>query len=362
MNIQALSALLAALVTMAIGLSVYLRDRRRRTYRNFAFFTVTVSLYHLLTFASITTEDPWIYWLSFVPAALIPTSAIRFFRAFLSEPAIGGKPRPPRVTYVWIAIWFALLGYGALVKPIHESLWFSVPFSIYVFGGLYRCVLDLYLQYRATVTRVEKARIRYLMIGGFVATTMALTDFLPRIGVAFPTIGNVLTILYLYFLSQTLFRYRLLDLNELVGKMLVLGSLVAILTIVYGLLLAYLGTAARQQGLFILNTVVASFVILILFEPVRSMLENVINRWLVSERYELRYRMDNLRRELMNVIDVRDMVRRILNSLEESRRVTHAAIYLLDGEGAGYDLAAHSGAGPKPVDRLDVVARRPFFD
>jgi len=62
----------------------------------------------------------------------------------------------------------------------------------------------------------------------------------------------------------------------------------------------------------------------------------------------------------MNVIDVRDMVRRILASLEESRRVTHAAVYLLDADGAGYDLAGH--AGPKPVDRLDVVARRPFFD
>jgi len=361
MNIQALSALLAALVTMAIGLSVYLRDRRRRTYRNFAVFTVTVSLYHVLTFASVTTKDPWMYWLSFFPAALIPTSAIRFFRAFLSEPAIGGKPRPPRVTYVWTALWFALLLYGALVKPIHETLWFSVPFALYVFGGLYRCVLDLYLQYRATVTRVEKARIRYLMIGGFVATTMALTDFLPRLGIAFPTIGNVLTILYLYFLSQTLFRYRLLDLNELVGKMFVLASLVGILTVVYGLLLAWLG-GGTQQGLFILNTIVASFVILILFEPVRTLLENVINRWLVSERYELRSRMDNLRRELMNVIDVRDMVRRILASLEESRRVTQGALYLLDADGTGYDLAGHVGGGPKPVDRLDVATRRAFLD
>src|SRR6185503_10878800 len=203
----------------------------------------------------------------------------------------------------------------AVVEPIHLTLWFSVPFTVYIFGGLYRCVYDLYTQYRETVTRVEKARIRYLMIGGFVATTMALTDFLPRFGLAFPTIGNVLTILYLYFLSQTLFRYRLLDLNELVGKMLVLGSLVGILTVVYGLLLAWLG-GGKQQGIFFLNTVVASFVILILFEPVRTMLENFVNRWLVSERYELRYRIDNLRRELMNTIDARDMVRRVLASLE----------------------------------------------
>jgi signal transduction histidine kinase len=363
MNIQALSALLAALVTLAIGLSVYLRDRRRRTFRDFAIFTFTVSLYHLITFVAVTTENPWIHWLSLAPAALVPTNAIRFFRAFLSEPSIGGKVRPPRVTYVWTAGWFALLLYGALVKPIHESLWFAIPFALYVFGGLYRCVYDLYTQYRATVTRVEKARIRYLMIGGFVATTLGLADFLPRLGVSFPTIGNVFTILYLYFLSQTLFRYRLLDLNELVGKMFVLGSLVGILTIVYGLLLVWLGGSgggAQGQGLFILNTVVASFVILILFEPVRTLLENVINRWLVSERYELRNRMDNLRRELMNVIDVRDMVRRILASLEDSRRVTQAAVYLLDGDGAGYDLAGQ--IGQRPVDRLDLATRRAFFD
>jgi signal transduction histidine kinase len=358
-NIQALSALLASLVTLAIGLSVVLRDRRRRTYRTFAAFTVSVALYHMATFAWVTTEDSRLLWLSFWPAAFIPTFALRFFRAFLAEPAIGGKIRPPRVTYAWAALWCMALIYGAVVEPIHESLWFSIPFCVYVFGGLYLCVYDLYAQYRATVTRVEKARIRYLMIGGFVATTMALTDFLPRIGVAWPAVGNVLSILYLYFLSQTLFRYRLLDLNELVGKMLVLGSLVAILTIVYGLLLAWLGGGSRQ-GVFFLNTVVASFVILILFEPARTMLENVVNRWLVSERYELRYRIDNLRRELMNTIDVRDLVRRILASLEGSRRVTHAAIYLLDPEGTGFDLAGN--LGPRPVERLDLAARRPFFD
>jgi signal transduction histidine kinase len=359
MNIQALSALLASIVTMAIGAAVLLRDRRRRTYTAFAAFSLTVGLYYLFSFVASGLKSPFFHWLAFWPAAFVPTSAVRFFRAFLAEPSIGAKTKRAAVTYASAGVWCVALVYGRVLRPIHETLWFQVPFAIYVFGGLYRCVLDLYMQYRATVTRVEKARLRYLMIGGFVATTLALTDFLPRFGIAFPTIGNVLTILYLYFLSQTIFRYRLLDLHELLGKMFVLGSLVVILTVVYGLLLAWVG-GGKQQGLFILNTVVASFVILILFEPVRTLLENAINRWLVRERHELRHRMDNLRRELMNVIDVRDMVRRILGSLEESRRVTHASIYLIDADGAGYDLAGH--VGPKPVDRLDMAVRRPFFD
>ena len=359
MSIQALSSLLAGLVTLAIGLSVLLRDRRRRTYRTFAVFTVAVALYHVFTFAAYAASNAWFTWLALWPAAFIPPTSSRFFRAFLSEPAIAAKHRPPRGTYFWTAAWCLALVYGAVVKPIHLTPWFYVPFTAFVFFGLYRCIFDLYRQYRATVTRVEKARLRYLMIGGFVATTLALTDFLPRIGVTFPTVGNVLTILYLYFLSQTLFRYRLLDLNELVGKMVVLGSLVGILTLVYGLLLVWVG-GGSPQGLFILNTVVASFVILILFEPVRTWLESMVARYLVRERYELRVKMDGLRRELMNIIDVRDMIRRILTSLEDSRRVTHASIYLLDQEGAGFDLAGH--VGPKPVDRIDVATRRSFFD
>ena len=66
----------------------------------------------------------------------------------------------------------------------------------------------------ARCTRVEKTRIKYLLIGGVAAIGFAAADFLPRIGVPFPALGNVLTIVYLYFISQTLFRYRLLDLDR----------------------------------------------------------------------------------------------------------------------------------------------------
>jgi signal transduction histidine kinase len=364
MNILALSSLLASLVTLAIGASVLLRDRTRRTYTTFAAFTFVVGLWHLFNFVANATQREWFSWLALWPAAAIPPTALRFFRHFLAEPSIGGKPRPPRATLAWTIVAYLALAYSAVRAlaghaPIHQETWFRVPFGAYVFVGLYRCVYDLYVQYRATVTRVEKTRIRYLMLGGFVAITLALTDYLPTaVGIAWPTVGNVLCILYLYFLSQTLFRYRLLDLNELLGKMVVLGTLVVLLSAVYGLLLVWVGGA--QEGLFILNTLVASFVILILFEPVRGRLENSINRWLIRQRHELRSRIDGLRQELINVVDVHDMARRIMASLESSRRVTHASLYLLDPDGTGFDLVGHYG--PRPIDRIEATGARPFLD
>lgn len=358
MDVQAVSALLAALLILAIGASVLLRSRSDRMYTAFAAMTFTVSAWHLCSFIDAATGSPVMRWLALWAAATIPPTAIRFFRIFLAQPSIGGPKRGPRVTLAWTLLAYAALVTSAIYKPIHDTSYFLVPFGIYVFGGLYRCVWDMYTQYRATTKRVERTRVGYLALGGFVATTLTLTDVLPRFGVAWPAIGNVLGILYLYFLSQTLFRYRLLDLNELVGKMAVLGTLVVLLSAVYGFLLYWIG--GGQQGLYLLNALVAAFVILILFEPVRNWLENGINRWLNRQRTELRGRLDAVRRELPGVVDVADMVQRIMTALEESRRVTDASLYLLDPDGAGFDRAGFLGkAGP---DRLDANADRALLD
>jgi signal transduction histidine kinase len=373
-NAQAVSALLAALLILAIGTSVLLRSRSDRMYTSFAAFSFTVSAWHLCTFISVATNGPVMKWLSLWAAATIPPTAIRFFRIFLSQPSIGGPKRGPRVTLAWTLLAYAGLVVSAIYKPshkpIHDKLYFQVPFVVYVFGGLYRCILDLYIQYRATAKRVERTRVGYLALGGFVAITLTLTGTL-RLGVTWLAVGNVLGILYLYFLSQTLFRYRLIDLNELLGKMAVLGSLVMLLWAVNGFLLYWVGSGGEPAGavrgngggrtdLFLLNALVASFVILILFEPVRSWLETGINRWLLRQRTELRGRLDLVRRELPGVVDVADMVHRITTALEESRRVTDASVYLLDADGAGFDRAGFIGQAPP--ERLDAHAERQLLD
>ena len=360
MDVQAVSALLAALLILAIGASVLLRSRSDRMYTAFAAFTFVVSAWHLCSFIAAATSSPLMRWLSLWAAATIPPTAIRFYRIFLSQPSIGGPKRGPRVTLAWTLLAYAALIWSALFNSIHESTYFLVPFGAYVFGGLYRCVWDMFVQYRATTKRVERKRVGYLALGGFVATTLTLTDVLPRFGVAWPAIGNVLGILYLYFLSQTLFRYRLLDLNELVGKMAVLGTLVVLLSAVYGFLLYWVGEGQRTEGLYLLNALVAAFVILILFEPVRNWLENGINRWLLRQRTELRGRLETVRRELPGVVDVADMVQRIMTALEESRRVTDAAVYLLDPDGAGFDRAG--SLGQSAPERLDANAERALLD
>src|SRR5665647_3568500 len=54
------------------------------------------------------------------------------------------------------------------------------------------------------------------------------------------------------------------------------------------------------------------------------------------------------------------MTERIMTALEESRRVTEAAVYLLDSDGAGFDRAGVIGT--IAPDRLDANAERALLD
>jgi two-component system, NtrC family, sensor histidine kinase HydH len=360
MNIHSLSALLAAIVSFAIGSSVVLRDRRQRSYRLFAVFCFVLCLWHIATFLEVTLEWDAVYFVSLVAAAMIPVASIRFFRVFLADDRIPKAPVTPRWMIATTTGFLVAIGYAIFFRKhrLHHTWTFTLALGGYVFVGLYASMAVLYGKYRSTLARVEKTRLKYLLVGGIVAITCAAVDFLPKLNVPFPAIGNVFTIIYMYFISQTLFRYRLLDLTELLGRMVVIATFVLILAAIYGLLVAWI--PADQSGVFFFNTLVASFVILILFDPLRTAVEGQVQKWMFREKYELKARVDALRHVLTNVIDLKEAVRITIASLEESRRVTHAALYLVDADGGGYDLHGH--LGPRPVERIDAAARRPFFE
>ena len=360
MNIQSLSALLAAIVTFAIGSSVMLRDRHQPPYRRFATLCFSLCAWHLSTFLKLTLEAEWAYFISLYAAVLIPITCARFFRPFLTDERQARMKVTPR-SLAGIGIgWAIAITYTVVFRKlgIHQLLPFKATLAVYVYVGLYTSMVSVYRKYRRTLAPSEKTSLMYLCIGGIAAITLVGSDFLPKAGPSLNAVGNVITIIYMYFISQTLFRYRLLDVNEVLGKMVVLSTLVLILASIYGLLVAWVPPA--YTGVFFFNTLVASFVILILFDPLRTVIEGPIQKWMFRERYELKERVDDLRIALANVIDIREAVRVSLQSFDESRRATHAAVYLVDADGGGYDLLGH--IGPKPAERIDAVARRVFFE
>ena len=197
-----------------------------------------------------------------------------------------------------------------------------------IFLLLTAAVSLLYARMRRAASRTERQRLFYLWVGAALCVGLTFGELLIRVaGWPPPPFANVAMTIYLYFLSQTIQRHRLLDLNELLGKIVVLASVGLVLAAIYGLLVRW--TGGQSTGLFLFNTLVASFVILILFEPLKAKVEERVLAFFFAERFQLVQAMQALRQRVASVVDVRQLGQVVLDAFYETRRVTHASLYLL---------------------------------
>jgi signal transduction histidine kinase len=357
MVVQSLSALLAAVVTLAIGVGLLLRENRTRPQTRFIVLCFNLGSWQIASFLNHTWQVPLLAWIASMCAVAIPLCAVSFFLCLLADDP-HARPRLPRPLIAGAAVLYAALLVLLFFRPPAVLRYFGYVVLAYVFGGLGAMLWLIDHRRRIITSRVEQLRLLYVLVGAAASVALSFVVVIPGLSSGATVAGNVFVVIYIYFLSQALVRYRLLDLNEVLGRIVVLSLDVLILAVIYGLLLAWVGP--HQRGVFFFNTLVASFIVLVLFDPLRQKVEDAINRWMFRQKYELERRLELLRRELARVIDISETVRRVLYHLEETHRVTHASIYLLDADGSGLDLAGCFG--PRPIDRVDAVLRRPFLD
>lgn len=348
-----LSSLLAAAVAIAIGLSVWLSDRSRDQLRLFALFCLNLGIFHLARFFAGVPGLPWSIWVADTISLFLPYTADRCFSGL--TPAAGAPPsnavQAPLLAVLLVAQALAL-AFPAL--PADPAWIVVVVFGkLYVIGGLFYATVRMWLAARAAEGTAVAPRLRYLFYASLI--TLALGQ--PGI----PVVGPIVTAVYLYFMAQTLVRERLLDLPEILGRIATMTLLVITVTAVYAALLLWVPWRfADEPMLLLFNTLLASFAVLVLIDPLRTELERRLEGWLFRDRSALRAILVQLRRHLVNVIDPEEMVQRVMDALGESGRVTRAAFFLVDRQGLALTLRGHIGT--PTLARLDLATRRPLLE
>lgn len=358
-----LPSLLAATVAIAIGMGVVLRDRNRDEFVLFAVFCVNLGLFHLARFFFEFSGVALFAWGAQTISLVLPYTANRCFSSFVPNVAV---PRSKLATFLLVAVlvahasaFFVLLGRSPAGEGfVNEDpwRWISIGLDAYVVVGLLAAASRFWRAARAAEGTATAPRMRYL----FYATVLAIALGSPLI----PAIGPIVTATYLYFVAQTLLRERLLDLPELLSRILILALLVVLVSAMYALLLLWIpDNAAGRNTLFIFNIAVASYAVIVLIDPVRQELESRIETWLMRDRFVLRGILRQVRFRLLNVIDENSLVDAFVGTLRDSNRVTRASLYTLDSQGR--QLIARGqidDKGETELPRLDVARRRPFLD
>ncbi|RME21062.1 MAG: GAF domain-containing protein [Deltaproteobacteria bacterium] len=351
MNLAAQSGMLAAFVSAAVALSVLLRNRKPLVNRLFVLFAGNLFVHFLASFFHRFSESAGWLKVDLFSVNLLPVTSLLFFSHFLWKGTEVTRP------YLRLMLGCSVVGTAMLLLlPAQHPLlvYFIICFA---FTGLYICVWLFHLRRRELRSEREKTRLKILQLVMLVAVTFVLLGMLPASFGFLRTWGDLVSVFFLYFLSQGLIRYRLLDLQELLGRGLVLIAIALILAIVFGLLVLLAG-AAPPVSLF--HTFVASFIILILFEPLRDKVEDSAGLLLFRERFELRRQLQQLRRSIANIIDVEAMAAVMLDTLYENLKLAGSSIYLREEAADSFQLLAFRG--PRPPESLVRNSHPQFFE
>jgi len=350
-DLSAQSGLLAAIVSAAVAISVLLRGRRVIVNRLFLVFSANLFVHFLAGFLHVFSEASFWFRVDLIASALLPVSSLLFFGYFLWQDPVEARP--------YLRAVYAVSGTSVafLLTPWSYNQITTGAVIAYVFFILYLCAYLVYIRFNELKSHRERTRLRYLLVVMLAAVTFVLFGMLPSPFDFLRTWGDLVSVFFLYFLGQSLLKDRLLDIQELLGRGLVLMSVALILAIVFGVLV-FIAGGSPAVSLF--QTFVASFVILILFEPLRDKVEGSTNLLFFRERYELRRTLDELRREIANIIDLKAMTNAIMDTLYDRMRISQVSIYFQEDGDAGYHLANHRG--PKPPARIDVATHRSFFE
>ena len=342
MDLRTRTSLFCGALALAIAVSMLLRRKPRRAQWFFAAFSADIGLWYVAQWLYLLQLSPiWAHFTA-VLVVLMPQFAVHLFEALFPSP--GARQNLPRVAGV---LFFPML--LLVLSPEHTAGWVRGAVILYVFGLFAAGLWSLWRRGEDSGSRSTQKRVRFVVACGALAAAFSLADFLWFVGVPLPPVAAVLSIVFLFVLSQSLIRERLVDVYEM-GALAVVSTALAFS--LAGICYVFVQLLGQFQTMY-LNAVLGGIVMLVLFDPLRDKITAYLHRAFFLERADLERAVERARHELTHVLQVDRMSEVVIEALADSRRATAAAIYL--HHPLAVDLELGASFGVKPPKRIPIA-------
>ncbi len=359
------------LFTLLVGASV--RLRRPRDQATLHFFWLCVAFFGAFTFSFNGPFDrlDWVfYWGDAVAWALLPPLLLHFTLAFPERPA-GARPLVPAPAVPLIYLPALLLGAGRVVTVARSSQGsLSGPLFSRAIDLLDRAelvflvfcasaaVFVLLRAFREITSRTARRQLRWLAWGTALgAGPFALAYALPWALGAEPPLALQLTAIPLGLVPLTfasaIVRYRLRDVEVIVKRGLAYTAFLSAAVALY-LALLKLARFAFASDADSHNWVVAflaTAVVVLLAQPVKDAVQNVLDRVFYRDRYDYRRALVGFARDLNSDLDLVRLGQRLVTRIVETLVVDRMALMLADDPSGDFGAIADCGFAQR-VPRL----------
>jgi hypothetical protein len=238
-----------------------------------------------------------------------------------------------------LAIIWAFLNFFPSVTA-NWPAWLSGLVSLVVFVAI---IFSQIYRYRRVSTPVQRQQTKWIILGLAAAIGVAIgilaigsltpfSDASNNLGAAlfFITIWPIAFLLIPFSIGFSILRYRLYDIDVLINRTLVYGSLTALLALLYfGLIFAL---QSLFQGLFHQNNavaiVVSTLVIAALFQPLRHRIQRIIDRRFYRRKYDAARTLAQFSATLRDEVDLTELSERLITVVEETMQPAHVSLWL----------------------------------
>jgi hypothetical protein len=239
----------------------------------------------------------------------------------------------------------AVLPFASPFNSNNWPLWLNGLLSLTIDGSI---IFSQIYRYRRVSTPVERQQTKWVVLGisavvtGFIALGL-LNAFFPSLNqpdtpyYLIPSLAYPLLLLLLPLSTGVaILRYRLYDIDVLINRTLIYGSLTALLVALYvGLILALQAVvrvvtgSLSQQPLILVGS---TLVIAALFQPLRRRIQGMIDRRFYRRKYDAARTLAAFSATLRNEVDLHQLREHLVTVVEETMQPTHVSLWLRTDE------------------------------
>lgn len=326
MGVEAVSLTIAAFVGGALGIAALLRNFRSRLCLSFATMSLSLFLHDTLCVverfqAFIPFNSPRLHELSIL--ALAPASLWFMYQVL---PPLRAKLAFLWWVYVPLCLIVIALGYSPTLASwsVHVShLFLVIPSGVWL--------SSFYWAAKSAPLNREKLRYRQTFWNGVITLAFFFTDISLWFGWSLPPLGTFARMLYLVFIFQVYVRKQLLTVEEVLARVALFSGVTVILAIIYSLLTSWIGTHPEFS---FFSSLIASSVILILFDPVRNVTAKITKTFFLRKNESIERDLTTLAQEFTGAIgDPIQIAQLTTKTMKRILGAQSTSLFLADREG-----------------------------
>ena len=371
MSTHAIPSLIAALVTLFLGIFVYYKNKENPVNRTFALLILCITIWNvdIIGIRGAPDEDFAEIWGNIFRHGLlfVPATALHFTMHFL------------RLTHqknirslVWLAYGNSIIFSGLNWTPYftQDAIKFKWGYTIQT-GSLYPWFMGTFFLFMGIsflllirnyfrVDQYQKQRIKFFLIALIFCFLFGSVSFLPMLGVEVFPLGNLAVTAGLIIAAYSVAQHRLMDVSVFMAKGLGYILTFAILGVPFFfiLLLSQKFFFQKIDNLFIFLLMSFGVAAILLFGLIKGHMDRALHQIIFRDKYNYQHVLDEFSRRLVTIVDLNRLLNMLADTIERSLGVNQISICLREQEKDVYQIRLMRGSPGMENIRISEAASR----